>query len=149
MTGMLLSRYKISPQSKRSLKQLSSVVFVLICIFLPIGFPAMLTSANPQFALPAVVSILLLCMSSNVPKMFERVSIYLGTRSFSLYACHAPILWIYKRIIFGPTKGHMIGQANFIYFIGGLLLVLFVTEFLYRTVDLWAVKSSHKLRKNI
>lgn len=146
MTGVVLSKFEPAQSIHRFLRFVSPLAVLFFCVYLPLQFPGFLTSSHPQFSLPAVTSVLILCLTFKVPNSIERVARYIGTRSFAMYACHVPTLWLYKRIVFGPTKGSSIESANIFYFVGGFLLVLLVTEILYRTVDLWAIGRSHDLR---
>ncbi len=82
-----------------------------------------------------------------IPAFLWSFCSYLGSRSFSLYACHAPVLWLYKRVIFGPVDGAIIKPAGIVYFLCGVLVVLVMTEIIYRAVDIPAINASRRAAK--
>jgi peptidoglycan/LPS O-acetylase OafA/YrhL len=144
--GITIAVMKINYDVLRRLRFLLLTLFLFLCLYLPIQYPGILNARNPLFSIPAAISVLLSCLSFKFPDELKKFAGIMGTRSFALYACHVPILWLYKRIVFGPTKNQFIEQANIFYFLGGLFLVLIGTEILYRTVDTWAISISRKVR---
>lgn len=89
--------------------------------------------------------ILITFLFLHIPTRLSSLCHYLGSRSFSLYACHAPVLWLYKRVVFGPVSGKLIQPAGFLYFLGGVLVVFAVTEIIYKILDIPATKASKRV----
>lgn len=149
LLGMVLSCLKVNFTEIYVLKLLSLIAVGFFCIYTPITYAGSLNSQQPLIAIPASMSVLIMCLCFQAPVSLSRFCNYLGTRSFVLYACHAPLLWAYKRTIFGPVDGNTIEQASLLYFFGGLLVVALVSEFLYRTVDTWSISASRRMRNSV
>lgn len=103
-------------------------------------------SLRKYFGLMCAGLILISFLIIPLPEKLWGLCHYLGSRSFSLYACHAPVLWLFKRVVFGPVSGKFIQPAGFLYFLGGVLVVFAVTEVIYRIVDIPATNASKQNR---
>lgn len=106
-------------------------------------------SLRDYFGLMCAGLILISFLTFPLPEKLWGLCHYLGSRSFSLYACHAPVLWLFKRVVFGPVSGKIIQPAEFLYFLGGVLIVFAVTEVIYRIIDIPATNASKRNRLDL
>jgi peptidoglycan/LPS O-acetylase OafA/YrhL len=89
-------------------------------------------SLRDYFGLMCAGLILISFLTFPIPEKLWGLCHYLGSRSFSLYACHAPVLWLFKRVVFGPVSGKIIQP-----------------EVIYRIIDIPATNVSKRNRLDL
>jgi len=145
--GILLARRmkSINVSDPMKLILFFSVVFFWIIspIFeIDLGLVSVLTRIKDLFFL----SITLIFFSSlEFHNRLDTFSKFLGARSYAFYAVHSPLLLAYGYFIEELVSIRSV-KLEIAYFAAGLCLVVIASDFLYRTIDCYALKFSRKVK---
>jgi peptidoglycan/LPS O-acetylase OafA/YrhL len=108
---------------------------LLNCIFIAFIVSAPRLEENLVTLLIVLMTVFIIISGSleAIPRIFDKVFVYLGYRSYSLYLVHLPIIYI---LVESPYAQRKFGDATQVAQIAAILLSIFSSSIIYRFVEL-------------
>ena len=136
--------YESFTNSRKITKRLFGIFFCISLFPMCYGFLHFPYEMWVNVLIPIDISILILLFTTITAPVnsFQRIGVTLGSRTYSLYATHFPVLLIVSKVV----KEHLVVNP-YLYIITLTLIISFVTELAYRLVEKPTLELSRRLRK--
>lgn len=148
LIGIALARInKQSINSTLNTRFVNSIsLAITFCYWLLFPVLGISVESRRLIDLIGVTATLLFFESLRLSSRLNKISNYLGARSYSLYAVHGPILRLHSELFDVVWGERLSSQQLLIYFISCIAIVLLATEIIFKCIELPAVRYAKRFR---
>lgn len=147
LIGIAVARIKKRQTQKVLNNQSFKIVSLGITICYWLILPVLEKSTEPKRIIDflGVTATLIFFERLQLSNSFNKIGGFLGSRSYSLYAVHGPILRLHSELFDYLYGERLLTYQMWIYFVSCLALVLLATEIIYKYIEKPAIRYAKRI----